>query len=166
MLARAAKKPTVLTVLTFLAGLAVSIIVNNLPVRATADDATSTKSTASAPGERFFEMRTYIANEGKFEDLHKRFRDHTNRLFQKHGMELIGYWTPVADAKGEITDEAQRTLVYILAYPSREAREQSWKGFMGDPEWQAAYKESHKNGPLVGKVISQFLKPTDYSPIK
>jgi hypothetical protein len=111
-------------------------------------------------------MRTYIANEGKFEDLHKRFRDHTNRLFQKHGMELIGYWTPVADAKGEISDEAQRTLVYILAYPSREAREKSWKGFMSDSEWQTAYKESHKNGPLVGKVISQFLKPTDYSPIK
>ena len=72
----------------------------------------------------------------------------------------------MADAKGELSAEAANTLVYILAYPSREAREQSWKDFMADPEWQAAYKESHKDGPLVAKAISQFLEPTDYSPIK
>jgi hypothetical protein len=166
MLARAVKKPTVVVLLTFLAGLAVSIAVNSRPRRATADEVTTAKSEAAASDNRFFEMRTYIANEGKLEDLHKRFRDHTNRLFQKHGMTLVGYWTPVADAKGETSDEAKRTLVYILAYPSREAREKSWKDFMSDPEWQAAYKESHKNGVLVGKVISQFLAPTDYSPIK
>lgn len=111
--------------------------------------------------ERFFEMRTYVAHDGKFADLHKRFREHTNRLFQKHGMTLIGYWTP-ADGPG-----ADNTLVYILAYPSREAREKSWKDFMADPEWQAARKESEKNGPLLAKPPTvQFLKPTDYSPIK
>ena len=66
---------------------------------------------------RFFEIRTYTTHEGKLPDLHKRFREHTNKLFQKQGMELIGYWTP-ADG-----DEAENTLVYILAYPSREARE-------------------------------------------
>ncbi len=93
-------------------------------------------------------------------DLHKRFREHTNRLFQKHGMTLVGYWTPTEG------DNAANTLVYMLAYPSREARDKSWKAFQADPEWQAAYKESHKNGPLVDKVISQYLQPTDYSPIK
>lgn len=164
MLVRAVKKPTVIVLLTFLAGLAVSIAVN-MPRRATAEEAAAKSDTAAA-GNRFFEMRTYVANEGKLDDLHKRFRDHTNRLFQKHGMTLVGYWTPLPDAKGEQSDEAKRTLVYILAYPSREAREASWKAFMADPEWQAAYKESHKNGVLVGKVISQFLSPTDYSPIK
>jgi len=166
MPARTVKLPTVLTVLSLLAGLAVSILINQPPASATADDTTSAKTGDSPGGDRFFEMRTYIANEGKLADLHKRFRDHTNRLFQKHGMTLVGYWTPVADAKGEIAPEAANTLVYILAYPSREAREKSWKGFMTDPDWQAAYKESHKDGPLVGKVISQFLAPTDYSPIK
>ncbi len=109
---------------------------------------------------RLFEMRTYVANDGKFEDLHKRFRDHTNKLFVKHGMDLVGYWTP---AEGP---EADNTLVYILAYPNREAREASWKAFMADPDWQAAYKASHANGPLVKKVESKFLNPTDYSPIK
>src|SRR5438034_9549623 len=65
---------------------------------------------------RFFEMRTYIANPGKMQALHARFRDHTNKLFVKHGMELVGYWTPT---KGE---NAENTLIYILAYPSEEAR--------------------------------------------
>ena len=72
----------------------------------------------------------------------------------------IGYWTP-ADGP-----EAETTLIYILAYPSKEAREKAWKGFMDDPEWKAAYKESHKNGPLVAKVTSKFLTPTDYSAIR
>jgi len=166
MLARAAKLPTVLTALCLLAGLAVSLFINRAPFAKADDTTTSAKAADSATGERFFEMRTYIAHDGKLADLHKRFRDHTNRLFQKHGMTLIGYWTPVADAKGELTPEAANTVVYILAYPSREAREKSWKGFMGDPEWQAAYKESHKDGPLVAKAISQFLAPTDYSAIK
>ena len=109
---------------------------------------------------RLFEMRTYVANDGKFADLHRRFREHTNRLFVKHGMQLVGYWTP---ADGPDKDN---TLVYILAYPNREAREESWKAFMADPDWQAAYKASHANGPLVKKVVSQFLAPTDYSAIK
>jgi hypothetical protein len=109
---------------------------------------------------RIFELRTYTAHDGKLADLHKRFREHTNRLFTKHGMELVGFWTP-ADGP-----EAENTLVYILAFPSREARDKAFKAFLADPEWQAAYKASHASGPLVKEVKSQFLKPTDYSPIK
>ena len=117
-------------------------------------------SSPAVAADRLFEMRTYITNEGKMPELHKRFREHTNKLFEKHGMTLVGYWTPV---DGE---DAADTLVYILAYPDRESREKSWKAFMADPDWQAAYKASHANGPLVQKVISRFLSPTDYSPIK
>lgn len=118
--------------------------------------------TASAEETRLFEMRTYYTNPGKLPDLHKRFREHTNKLFVKHGMELIGYWTL---AEGD-AEEKDNTLVYILAYPNREAREASWKAFMDDPEWKAAYEASHKDGPLVKKVEAKFLNPTDYSPIK
>ena len=110
--------------------------------------------------ERFFEMRTYITHEGKLDDLHKRFRDHTNRIFQKHGMQLVGYWTPTDG------DEEANTLVYILAYESRDARDKAWSAFKADPDWQAAYKASREDGPIVKKVISKFLTPTDYSPIK
>ncbi len=120
----------------------------------------STAMAADDKPNRLFELRIYTTNEGKLPELHKRFREHTNKLFEKHGMTLIGYWTP---AEGP---EAANTLVYMLAYPDREAREKSWKAFMADPNWQAAYKASHVNGPLVKKVESKFLTPTDYSPIK
>jgi len=138
-------------ILSLICGTAAAYVLIGMTARA--------EDKAAAP-ERFFEMRTYIAADGKFEELHSRFRDHTNKLFEKHGMTLIGYWVPTEGP------EAKNTLVYILAYPSKEAREKSWKGFMGDPEWQAVFKETQKNGSLTSKVSSQFLKPTDYSPIK
>lgn len=115
------------------------------------------KAGKPAGSDRFFEMRTYYAAEGKIDALNSRFRDHTNKLFQKHGMELVGYWQPV---------DKQDVLVYILAYPSREAREKSWKDFAADPDWQAAHKASETNGKLVAKVDSVYMTPTDYSPIK
>mgnify|MGYP001216543683 CR=1 FL=1 len=112
--------------------------------------------------DRFFELRTYTTHEGQLDNLHKRFRDHTNRIFKKHGMELVGYWTPVDGAA------AKNTLTYILAYPSRAARDKSWKAFMKDPEWQKVFKQSHVDagGKIVKKVQSTFLSPTDYSAIK
>jgi NIPSNAP len=109
---------------------------------------------------RVFEMRTYYAAPGKMNALHARFRDHTNKLFQKHGMTLIGFWSPTDPA------EAEKKMVYILAFPSREAADRSWKAFRDDPEWKAARDASEKNGKLVEKVDSVFLNPTDYSPIK
>jgi NIPSNAP len=109
---------------------------------------------------RVFEVRTYYAEPGKMEALHARFRDHTNKLFVKHGMTLIGFWSPL-DAK-----EAEQKMVYILAYPSKEAREKSWKDFQNDPAWTTAKAASEKDGKLVGKVDVVFLKATDYSPIK
>jgi hypothetical protein len=114
-------------------------------------------AAASSPKERFFEMRTYYAAEGKIDALNARFRNHTNKLFQKHGIDLVGYW--------QRTDNKD-VLVYILAYPSREAREQSWKDFMADTDWQKAQKESERDGKLVAKVESAYMTPTDYSPIK
>ena len=106
---------------------------------------------------RVFEMRTYICHEDKLEDLHARFRNNTNRLFVKHGMQLVGYWVP---------QEKKDTLVYILAYPSREAREKSWESFKIDPEWKKIFAESRRDGPIVMKVINQVMDPTDYSLIK
>jgi hypothetical protein len=121
--------------------------------------------TRPAQGEnkvdtRVFELRTYHAAAGKMEALHARFRDHTNKLFKKHGMTIIGFWTP-AEAK-----EADKTLVYLLAFPSREAADQSWKAFGADPDWKAVKEASEKDGKLVDKIERVFLNPTDYSPLK
>ena len=117
-------------------------------------------SAKTERADRVFEMRTYIANPGKMQALHARFRDHTNKMFVKHGMELVGYWSPTSG------DNAENTLVYILAYPSEEAKAKSWKAFAADPDWVKAKAESEKDGVLVGKVISVMMRPTDYSPIK
>ena len=126
-------------------------------LRIQAADEKAQQAASSSGKGRFFEMRTYYAAEGKTDALDARFRDHTNKLFQKHGMELVGYWHPV---------EKPNVLVYILAYPSRDAREKSWKDFNNDPDWKAAKSKSEEGGTLVTKVDSVFMTPTDYSPIK
>ena len=116
-----------------------------------------------AKESRVFEMRTYHAAPGKLEDLQARFRNHTMKLFEKHGMTNIGYWVPVDEKTGQPTGN---TLVYILAFPSLEARQKSWDAFRNDPAWTAVRTESEKNGRLLEKIESVFLKATDYSQIK
>jgi hypothetical protein len=113
-------------------------------------------ATAADKEARVYEMRTYTASPGKMEALHQRFRDHTVKLFAKHGIEQIGYWVPM--------DAPESKLIFVLGYASRAAREQAWKSFLADPQWQAAFKESEKNGSLVAKVENPFLIATDYSP--
>ena len=112
---------------------------------------------------RVFEMRTYHAAEGKVDALHARFRMHTGKLFEKHGMTNIGYWVPIDQATGKATTNR---LVYILAYPNAEARQAAWKAFQADPEWQKVKADSEVNGRLVERVDSVFLSATDYSPIE
>lgn len=119
------------------------------------------KRQSIAKDTRLFEMRTYQAAPGKLSALHARFRDHTSRLFAKHGLTVIGYWVPTNKAKG-----AENTLVYILAAPSLEARDKSFAAFRADPEWIAVKNTSEKDGKLVDKVESVYFYATDYSPIK
>src|SRR5437773_950791 len=109
---------------------------------------------------RVFELRTYHSAPGKMEALHARFRDHTRKLFKKHNMTIIGFWSPT-DA-----EQAKRRLVYLLAFPSQEAAAKSWKDFQADPEWKAVKEASEKDGKLVDKIESVYLKPTDYSALK
>jgi NIPSNAP len=128
---------------------------------ATVSAAQSPPSTAK--GGRVFEMRTYYANPGKLEALHARFREHTTKLFEKHGMTNVGYWVPIDEQTGAATGN---TLVYILSYQSLEARKKAWDAFQNDPEWKAVKDASEKDGKLVEKVDVVFLAPTDYSAIK
>jgi L-rhamnose mutarotase len=165
----------------------------------------------AAMADRVFELRTYYCHDGKLEDLHKRFRDHTTTLFEKYGIENVGYWTPLED------EAAKNVLVYVMANPGRDAAKANWKAFMDDPDttmllkkhgienasystpddnpskntliyivahpsreaakanfakfgksdaWKKVVEESHRNGPLVKKMESVFMKPTDYSKIK
>ena len=115
---------------------------------------------AEAASTRVFEIRTYTTLPGRLDALNARFRNHTTKIFKKHGMENIGYWVP--------QDEPRHgnTLVYVIAHKSRDAAKDSWAAFRADPEWQKVSKESEADGKIVEKVESVFADPTDYSPIR
>jgi len=117
-------------------------------------------ASAPAAAARVFELRTYTSPPGKLPALHRRFREHTTELFARHGMTNVAYWTPEDSARRE------NTLVYLLAYPSRQAARDSWAAFSADPEWQRVRAESEANGKIVEKVESMFLSPTDFSAMK
>ena len=118
-------------------------------------------SFASASAEdkpadvRLYELRTYHAEPGKLDALLARFRDHTTKLFAKHGMTNIGYWVPV--------DNKDNLLIYLLAYADRAARDASWEKFLADEDWKQAAAASEKDGRLVSKADQLFLTATDFS---
>lgn len=109
---------------------------------------------------RVFEMRTYTTVDGRLDALLTRFRDHTTKLFEKHGMTNLGYWVP------QDAPLSKNTLIYILAYPSRDAAKKSWDAFRADADWQKAQKESEASGKIVDHVVSVFMDPADFSKIK
>ena len=117
-------------------------------------------SVAHAQGKHVYELRTYTAPDGKLVELNKRFRDHTVRIFNKHGMKSVLYMTP------QDAPDSQNTLIYVLEHPSREAAKKAWADFAADPEWKKVSEESQVNGKIVSKVVSVFGDPTDYSPVK
>jgi len=109
-------------------------------------------------GDAIYELRVYHAAPGKLPDLLTRFREHTTKIFERHGMKNVAYWTPLDEP------EKSNTLIYILEHPSREAAAANWKSFQDDPEWKSVHEKSEVNGKLVDKVDSTFLALTDFSP--
>ena len=105
-----------------------------------------------------YELRIYTAHPGKMAALQARFRNHTTKLFEKHGIKNVGYWTNVIGGR---TDE----LWYMLSYESLAAREKAWASFGGDQEWLRVRAESEKDGPLVHHLRAQIMAPTDFSPL-
>ena len=116
--------------------------------------------TASAQDQKVFELRTYQATPGNLNNLHARFRDHTLRIFRKHGMEIVGFWSPTSE------DERDDILVYLLAHDSQGAADASWQAFGADPEWDRVSEESNRNGQILAGVERKYMVATDYSPMK
>ena len=106
-----------------------------------------------------YEYRLYHAVPGRLPDLEKRFTDHTLRLFERHEITPVGFWTCYLG-------ESSNTLHYLLAWPDLATRQQRWDAFASDPEWLAKKAESEANGPLVDHVTNEIWKPTSYSPLK
>jgi hypothetical protein len=116
--------------------------------------------TQAQSGGPVYELRTYTTLEGKLPALVARFRDHTIKLFEKHGMKNVGYWVAADPPK------SQNTLYYILKHKSREAATASWEAFWKDPEWIKLQKESEAGGKIVDHMESVFMSPTDFSKLK
>jgi hypothetical protein len=121
-------------------------------------------SSARAAPPGLYQMRVYYAPEGKLDQLHARFRDHTLALFAKHGMTNLVYWHLAPGSP-----QSDRMLVYLLGHASREAAEKSFADFRVDADWikSRAASEARAGGSLTepqGGVLSEFLVPTDYSP--
>jgi hypothetical protein len=107
-----------------------------------------------------YELRTYWAYPGKADALHNRFRTLTLQLFERYGMNLVGFWSP------EPVTEATGDLVYILAFRDRAAMAEAWDCFRNDPDWQAGKAASEVDGALTERLTSVVLQPTDYSPLR
>ena len=120
--------------------------------------AASQQDTAAPASTGVYELRVYHAAPGKLADLLTRFREHTIKLFDQHGMKSVAYWTPVDEP------DKSNTLIYVLYHPSRDAATANWKSFQDDPEWKRVHEKSEVNGKLVDKVDSTFLALTDFSP--
>ena len=103
-----------------------------------------------------YELRTYIIPEGRMPDILNRFETITFKLFERHGIEVIGFWTH-SDAN---------ELVYLCKYESEAAIDKAWNTFRADPEWIQARERTEANGPIVQEVISHTLIPTSFSPMQ
>ena len=116
-------------------------------------------SSAQEDG-KVYELRIYTATPGNLDNLQARFRDHTIRIFNNHGMKIVGFWTPTSE------EDADDTLIYVLEHASQEAANASWQAFGQDPEWKSVSDASNANGPILAGVERRYMKATDYSPLQ
>ena len=120
-----------------------------------------THAAAMEPAGRVFEIRTYHTFPGRLDALHKRFREHTMKIFERHGMTNVAYWVP------QDSPAKEATLIYVISHASREAAKTNWAEFGADPEWKKVSADSEADGgKIVEKVDSVFVDATDYSPLK
>jgi hypothetical protein len=102
------------------------------------------------------ELRIYDAVPGKLQALHDRFANHTTGFFKKYDIDVIGYWTDEIGVSNRLT--------YLVGHESLAKREENWRAFSADPDWQKAVAESHRDGVLVRQSRNIILRPTSYSP--
>jgi hypothetical protein len=119
-----------------------------------------TKSDAAEePGNMIHELRIYHAMPGRLPDLMNRFEKVTMRLFEKHQIKQVGFWTVAIG-------ESNQDLIYILEWPSMAERDARWATFQADAEWIEARRQSEANGPLVASISNSILRPTAFSALR
>ena len=116
---------------------------------------------SGGPIDRVFELRTYSQLPGRNPAILARFRDHTMKIFKKHNIKNIAYFTTI-----EKDPAVQSKLVYIVAHPSEEAAKANWTAFVNDPKWKQVSTDSEKDGKIIEKIESIFMTPTSFSTIR
>jgi len=106
-----------------------------------------------------YEMRVYYCAPGRLGALNKRFADVTLKLWKKHGIRQVGFFTDV------IGDHNQK-LTYLLAWEDMAEREKKWTAFANDPEWIKKRAESEADGIIVARIANSLMAPTPYSKLK
>lgn len=117
-------------------------------------------SSSAAQDGKVYELRIYTATPGNLGNLHARFREHTIRIFENHGMKIVGFWSPLSE------EDADDTLIYVLEHASQDAADASWQAFGQDPEWKSVSDASNANGPILAGVERRYMSATDYSPLQ
>jgi len=105
------------------------------------------------------ELRIYHCLPGRLPALNKRFESTTLKLWEKHGIRQVGFWTVTIGA-------TNHDLYYLLEWENLAEREKKWTTFMNDPDWIAARTESEKDGPILAHTTNYILQPTSYSKLR
>ena len=105
-----------------------------------------------------YELRIYDVVPGKLQALNDRFANTTARIFEKHGINVICFWTDVVGVSNRIT--------YVVAFDDMAHRDSAWRETLSDPELVEAFRESEKDGPLIERMTNTLMRPTAYSPLQ
>jgi hypothetical protein len=105
-----------------------------------------------------YELRIYDVTPGKLQTLNDRFANTTVRIFEKHGIKVVGFWTDVVGVSNRVT--------YIVAFDDMAHRDAAWRETLSDPELVQAFAESEKDGPLITRMTNTLMRPTSYSPLQ
>ena len=105
------------------------------------------------------ELRIYKCMPGRLPDLNKRFESVTLKIWERHGIKPVAFWTV-------LIGPSNQDLYYLLEWKDLAERERIWNAFSVDPEWLKARTETEKNGPIVANIESMFLVPTAYSKMR
>lgn len=106
-----------------------------------------------------YELRHYDTQSARGLDaLTQRFSRHTLRIWDRFGIEPVGFWSVIAGMPSP-------RLTYLLAWRDLAQRQTVWDKFTSDPEWKEVRATSEKEfgGSPVRTVTNSILQATPYS---
>nr|AIQ77674.1 protein converting hydride meisenheimer complex to product x [Nocardioides sp. JS1661] len=91
--------------------------------------------------------------QGRAQDLHRRFADHTLALWREMALDVQGFWN--------VADDPHR-IVYIVRFGSVAEAQAHWAEFSTDPRWLDIKAASEQDGPLIESISVTYLSSPDY----